>query len=574
MRIFYIFLLLSTPLLALIPQPKAEDKIQDKWVPIGYDSQHIGGYLAERLKVNLEERLLKVDEPALLAGFRSRPGKQEWIGEHAGKYLDAAANTWQYTGDSRLKVQMDRIAAELIKTQMADGYLGTYIEKDRWTSWDVWVHKYDLLGLLAYYRVTGDDTALTASRKIGDLLVRTFGEGKRDIITSSTHVGMAATSVLEPMCLLYRYTGEQRYLDFALYITRAWEQANGPKLISSLTTQGSVFKTANAKAYEMMSDLVGLVELYRLTGEPKFLLAATNAWKDIQTNRLYVTGTTSSSEHFTDDGVLPGEEKDNVGEGCATVTWLQLTWQLLRIANEPKYADELERTVYNQLLAAQDPHNGNICYFTPMNGKKKPGPGINCCVSSEPRGISMIPELAWGTANGGPVINFFVPGHFTTGAVSIESVTNFPRDGVVSYTVKIDQPTKFPVSIRIPGWTGGVRMRAAGKKVSGKPGTYVVIDRVWKHNDVIEVEMDMNVRALDGGKSYPGFVAIQRGVQILALDRSRNPELTDLSKVTLNPGALLLRPSGDDYAVESTTGPVILTPFADAVDYRIWLRKK
>ena len=104
---------------------------------------------------------------------------------------------------------MDRVAHELIATQKDDGYLGTYTDDKRWTSWDVWVHKYDMLGLLAYYRVTGDKSALTAAEKVGDLLVDTFGVGKRDIIQSGEHVGMAATSVLEPMVYLYHWTGRR-----------------------------------------------------------------------------------------------------------------------------------------------------------------------------------------------------------------------------------------------------------------------------------------------------------------------------------------------------------------------------
>ena len=84
----------------------------------------------------------------------------------------------------------------------------------------------------------------------------------------------------------------------------------------------------------MMSNLVGLVELYRVTGEEQFLKPTVTAWQDIASKRLYATGTTSAHEHFRDDFDLPGEEKDQVGEGCATVTWLQLTWQLLRITGE------------------------------------------------------------------------------------------------------------------------------------------------------------------------------------------------------------------------------------------------
>ncbi|HEX8985997.1 MAG TPA: beta-L-arabinofuranosidase domain-containing protein, partial [Bryobacteraceae bacterium] len=433
----------STPRLADAPKPVVSDKIKDRFVPAPLDRQRIEGLLGLRMRVNLEGRLLHVDEAALLGGFEKRPGSQPWIGEHIGKFLDAASRTWAYTGDERLKTLLDRTAHNLIAMQLPDGYLGTYTADQRWTSWDVWVHKYCLLGLLAYYQVTGDAPALETARNVADLLVKTFGDGpgQRDILRSGTHMGMAATSVLEPMCVLYRYTGEQRYLDFARYLVRSWDRPNGPRIIRSLAQTGSVAQTANGKAYEMMSNLVGLVELYRLTGEPSFLKAAQTAWKDIATKRLYITGTTSASEHFRGDGDLPGEQASNVGEGCATVTWLQLTWQLLRITGEPQYADQLERTVYNQLLGAQDPQSGNICYFTPLVGHKWPGAAISCCLSSEPRGISMIPELAWGLHENGIAVLFYTPGEVTIPVrsgyeVTVVSKTEFPREGVVTLTLR------------------------------------------------------------------------------------------------------------------------------------------
>ena len=128
---------------------------------------------------------------------------------------------------------MDRMARALMATQKPDGYLGTYVDEKRWTAWDVWVHKYDLIGLLNYHETTGDAGALRAARRIGDLLAETFGTapGQRDLIASSTHVGMAASSVLEPMVNLYRHTGEKRYLDFCRYIVSSWDQPNGPKIL-------------------------------------------------------------------------------------------------------------------------------------------------------------------------------------------------------------------------------------------------------------------------------------------------------------------------------------------------------
>jgi DUF1680 family protein len=553
----------------------APAKAGDRFVPAPFDKQALEGYLGQRLLVNLRGRLHHVDEAGMMAGFEKRPGKQAWIGEHAGKFLDAASNTWMYSHDAPLREQMDRIARRLVACQLPDGYLGTYMDDRRWTSWDVWVHKYNLIGLLNYHQATGWRPALEASRAIGDLLCRTFGDspGLRDIVKSSTHVGMAAMSVLEPMVALYRHTGEPRHLEFCRYLVRAYDQPNGPKIIQSLRDTGSVFKTANAKAYEMMSNLVGLVELYRETGEERFLAPAVTAWKDIAARRLYVTGTTSSKEHFLDDFDLPGDEKASVGEGCATVTWLQLGWQLLRVTGEAKYAAELERTVFNQLLGAQDPHNGNICYFTPLMGRKKPGPGINCCVSSEPRGISMIPQIAWGAINGGPAILLYTPGRATLAGVEVKSETRFPRDGRVTLTLDPGPARRFPLHLRVPAWTRRYTASAGGRKYTGKPGEFLTIERAWAPGDRVVIDMDMTIAVLAGGKSYPGHVALQRGPQVLALEAAVNPGV-NLDDVVVPARPRLAAGSGDQvYATRSKAGKALqLVPFADAVDMRVWIK--
>jgi DUF1680 family protein len=573
------------------------DKIKDRFVPAPLDRQRIQGLLGRRMRVNLEGRLLHVDEPALLEGFQKPPGAHPWIGEHIGKFLDAASRTWAYSGDERLKAMLDRMARDLMVTQLPDGYLGTYTDSLRWTSWDVWVHKYDLIGLLSYYQVSGYPPALETARKVGDLLVNTFGSGpgQRDIINSGTHVGMAATSVLEPMCMLYRYTGEQRYLDFARYIVRAYDQPDGPKIIRSLNEAGSVFRTANGKAYEMMSNLVGLLELYRITGDPSYLKPAQIAWKDIIAKRLYITGTASAGEHFRDDLDLPGEEASNVGEGCVTVTWLQLNWQLLRLTGEPQYADQLERTIYNQLLGAQDPHNGNICYFTPLVGHKHPGPGINCCVSSEPRGISMIPQIAWGTRENGLAVLLYAQGDATIAVreglrVGVAVKTDFPEDGQVAITLRPPGPARFPVFLRVPAWSSRFTAFIKGEPRTGEAGRFLRIERLWRPGDTIQIDIDMPVRVTPGGQSYPDYVAFERGPQVLALEAGLNPQAPYLHRAapaSLDPARIRLvdvsEQLPDDWGgtqawsvdgfAEGKALPLVLVPFSDAVNYRVWLVK-
>jgi DUF1680 family protein len=212
----------------------------------------------------------------------------------------------------------------------------------------VWVHKYNLIGLMSYYQFTGDESALTACRKIGDLLTRTFGEepGQKNILAGADHMGMTATSVLEPMVTLYRFSGEQRYLEFCQYIVRAYDHEGGPRLIEAMLDHGDVFLAANGKAYEMLSNFNGLIELYRVTGEERLMKAVLRGWEDIVQHQLYVTGTASALECFQPRGRLLSMKSSNMGEMCVTVTWIQLNWRLLRLTGELRFARELERSIY------------------------------------------------------------------------------------------------------------------------------------------------------------------------------------------------------------------------------------
>ena len=120
----------------------------------------------------------------------------------------------------------------------------------------------------------------------------------------------------------------------------------------------------------MLSNLVGLCELARATGDRGLLEPVQNAWKDIVANRLYLTGSASAGEHFQGDHVLPNEPAAHIGETCVTTTWIQLNLQLLRLTGEAKYGDELERSFYNHLAAAQHPRGDDWCYYTALEGRK------------------------------------------------------------------------------------------------------------------------------------------------------------------------------------------------------------
>src|SRR5688572_4412900 len=104
--------------------------------------------IGQRVAGNEAARLVQVDTARLLEGYKQRPGRQTWDGEHVGKWLHAATLAWVNTGDPNLRRKLDETVTLLCSYQLPDGYLGTYLEEKRWTSWDVWAHKYNLIGLI------------------------------------------------------------------------------------------------------------------------------------------------------------------------------------------------------------------------------------------------------------------------------------------------------------------------------------------------------------------------------------------------------------------------------------------
>jgi DUF1680 family protein len=560
--------------------------------PVQPSAVRVEGWLGARIDANERDRLLVVDTEPLLAGYRRKPGEQPWIGEHVGKWLHAATLAWAYSGDEALRRKLDSVAAALIATQESDGYLGTYAQEKRFglydgADWDVWSHKYNLIGLLTYYRYTGNRNALAASQKIGDLLIATF-PAKKSILAAGTHMGMAATSVLEPMVLLYRLTGEQRYLDFCHYILRAWEEPHGPQILSTLLTAKRVNEVANGKAYEMLSNLIGLGKLYQVTGDGRLLRTLENAWADITQNRLYLTGTASIREIFGADHELPNGEDAHLGETCVTVTWLQLNALLLAQTGEAKYADEIERSLYNQLTAAQNPRGDDWCYYTALEGVKHYESGITCCHSSGPRGLALAPTLAYLEAGEAICVNTLETSRarFTVGGqtVEIRQESLFPYEGKSTLTVKTSGPARFTLKVRVPPWAAPLR----ASDTLGQAGWLALPEHEWRDGDRVTLVFNLSGRVIRGEYTNHARVAYAWGPFILALDQKLNPEFggydapqfihafDDKPPTLLRDSHRLIFQSTARGEWDISAHPIKLVPFAEAgvegQHYAVWLR--
>jgi uncharacterized protein len=585
------------------------------------DRVHLAGWIGSRIQANEVNRLAKIDPDRLLEGYRKRPGRQTWDGEHVGKWLHAATLAWVNTGDPVLRQKMDYVVAELTKCQLHDGYLGTYLDKDRWTFWDVWAHKYNLLGLLTYMQYTGDQSPLPVCRRMADLLCNTFGDesGKLDLIVHGRHAGLAPTSVLEPMVLLYRLTGETRYLDFCRYILRAWEQPNGPKVISTLINTGRVDQVGDAKAYEMLSCLNGALEYHRLVNHPKILTACLSAWEDIVDKRLYITGAASYGELFHDDFDLPNVA--NVGETCVTVTWLQFNAQLLRLTGEARFAEQLERVTLNQLFGAQRCDGSGWGYSVQMEGRKPYSSTLDghCCLSSGPRGIALIPTFAVTTDAAGVVINLYDSGKadltLRDGTpVQVGINTRYPADGEIHISLSPAAKKEFTVKLRIPAWCVRANLKVNDESINPSRGEdgYVAVRRSWEAGDRIELELKLERRIVVGDHTNLGKLAVLYGPLVLAADealltpppsssrrnRSAPPSLIAIAAAGKDLAALQLKPEAAPAAFSNWSGAQVfsmnavfrrpsdlpgeclpasikLVPFADAGNngtrYKVWL---
>jgi DUF1680 family protein len=412
---------------------------------------------------------------------------------------------------------------------------------------------------------------------------------------------MAPGSVLEPMVLLYRLTGEPRYLDFAKYVLRAYEQPNGPQIVSRLLELKRVDKVGNAKAYEMLSCINGILEMYRTTGDAKLLEACRNAWQDIVDNRLYITGGASYGEIFHDDFDLPNV--NNVGETCVTTTWLQFNAQLLRLTGEARFAEQLERVVLNQLFGAQKPDGSAWGYYVEMEGKKPYRGSIDghCCLSSGPRGVALIPTFASSVDADGVVVNLYAAGTARLTLrdgkpVTLTTETIYPSDGKIVITVDTGSAAAFAFKARIPAWCSESTVKVNGKTVDVRTSDdgYAAINRTWAKADKVELNFKLEPRVIVGDHKNAGKVAVMYGPLVLAADTALpgtdGMQLSAIRIANTDLAALSISPEPAPDTVKSWSNARVfrinavsrgkpveirLIPFADAgslgENYKVWL---
>lgn len=513
----------------------------------------LSGWWGDQLVTCYEGRMMKQSIPELIEPFTKRTEKKVWQSEFWGKWFTSAVLAYHYHPTPELRKRLDEAVEELLKTQTADGYIGNYAPEAETSNWDIWGRKYVLLGLLAYYDVTHDERTLKAAMAEADYTYKqVVGPGGKNIATCGWWQGMAACSILEPITLLYRTTGEARYLDFAKGIVAQMEGENGPRLVRKALDKVTVYEMfpkpdakkkgyssgGDSKAYEMMSCYEGLLELYRTTGEKSYLQAALNVNADIAATEMTVLGSGSSWERWNSGRMKQCEPVSFWMETCVAATWIKFNAQLLRLTGDAHYADQIEQCAYNALMASQKEDGTWWAHYNPLAGIRGPAPlhcnmNMNCCVASGPRALMLLPALAVMQEAGGAVVNFYNPGKAKTTKAMLSIRGDYPRQGPVSIVVDPATEDEWTLKLRIPAWSRKTTVTVNGQTLDGvTTGHYLPIRRAWKKGDTIVLTVDYSTYRVKN-PAGTAHVCVQRGPVVFALDRRLVQAPADAAPVTV-----------------------------------------
>src|SRR6266850_5557283 len=399
--------------------------------------QPIGEYFQ-----NVTEHWLKVaprSNPAILDMFRDRdrlPLRDlvPWAGEFAGKYLTSAVQVYRCRRDAALRTFLERFVSELISCQGDDGYLGPWpkashltgrapnIGKSGGETWDAWGHYHVMMGLLLWHEETGDKRALHCAQRIGDLFCRKF-ETARLVDTGSTEMNLAP---IHSLGLLFNQTRDPKYLKLAEKIREefAAKDAKGGPLAGdyfNAALAGREFYQMPKPRWESLHPIMGLAELYWITGDEAYRQAFESIWWSIVKLDRHNNGGFSSGEQAQGNPYHKGAI-----ETCCTIAWIALSVEMLRLSENSIVADELELSTLNSVLGLHSPDGKWSTYNTPMDSVRKASahdivfqaragsPELNCCSVNGARGFGMVGDWALMTSRDGLILNWYGPSTMTT----------------------------------------------------------------------------------------------------------------------------------------------------------------
>src|SRR5579883_1495610 len=467
------------------------------------------GFWGARRETNVEksipsmEKLLeangRMDNFLRLAGKSSAPQKGPvYSDSDVYKWTEAAAFALQSGGRPELHALAQKIISEVVAIQEPNGYLNTYYvgdrAKDRMTPQvQRWGHElynmgHMLQGAIAYYRATGESALLDAGlRFVDEYLLPNFGPAADIKPILSGHPEIEIALIKD-----YATTGDKRHLELAGYILHGDSRIPLPHGGYVYHFCGIPFTSRThleGHAVRAMYACCGATDYYLETGDAAYWRTLNTLWDDLVSSQMYITGgvgARSDGEAFGDAYELPNSTA--YGESCAAIGNMMWNWRMLAVTGEAKYADVIERALYNGVNSGMSLDGTLYCYrnplgFDPSTGAKIRNPWYDttCCPPNLERTFASLPSYFYST-----------------------------------------------------------QVAVNGKPVSGAtPGQYLPIRRTWASGDSVRLQFDMAPQVLEANSRVVedyGRVALQRGPLVYCMEQLDQPEGVALADVALDLG--------------------------------------
>lgn len=517
----------------------------------GKEVRMLPGLFMRRMKLN-EDYLMDLDPGCLLQNFYIEAGiippggqvindpetaKMHWgweapscqlRGHFLGHWLSAAARLCAGGEKPELLARVNFIVAELARCQEMNGgeWVGSIPEKyfamltpGRY----IWSPQYTMhktiMGLKDAYEKLGNETAIAILDRLADWYVRwikEMQESNPDAVYSGEQAGM-----LEVWTDLYILTKNDKYL----FLVKAYEQN---ALFERLDRGGDSLSDDHANASIPLAH--GAARMAEVTGEAIWSDRLEAFWKTAVEDRgMFATTGCNAGEFWIPphaQGRYLGNEDQ---EFCTVYNMVRTAEYLFRRTGESKYADYIERALYNGFLAQQNKETGMPTYFLPMipGSRKKWGSRTRdfwCCFGTMVQAQTMYPELIWYTGENSVTVSQYIPSEaeilLSSGRVVISQKIHMKdynnqvlfdehSEGRVSrwslrFTVMSDTKKAWAFRLRVPCWCAGESVMVLnGEAISAKPKDgWLEIKRIWGEKDELDVFFPSKVvfEHLDGAE--------------------------------------------------------------------------
>lgn len=490
------------------------------------------------------------------------------------KWIEAVGYSLIWHPDPELEKIADAAIDIVCEAQLDNGYLDTYyIINDLSGIFTNLQDKHELYcfghltqGAIAYYQATGKDKLLNAAKRYADFISTQFGEedGKKKGYPGHEIAEMALAE-------LYDLTGEEKYLKLGSFFINQRGQKpyyfdmEHPKQVMAKEIRYRYYqahlpvrqqKEAVGHAVRAVYLYSGMADMAKRTGDDTLYQACENLWNSIEREKLYITGGiggTQLGESFSFPFDLPNDTI--YAETCASIGLVFFARRMLEIHPDRKYADMIERALYNGILSGIALDGKSFFYVNPLEVFPKACHederkfhvrpvrqkwfGCACCPPNLARLLSSIGSYAYTENQDTLWIHLYTGGILEKTVqgkkIEIAITSEFPWNGKVSVTVKTKEPVSFTLALRIPGWCSEWE-RPIKESVTVKDG-YSYIQKNWDGEETISFCFPMIPKlqeADDRVREDIGKVALTRGPVVYCLEEADNGENLHLISVSDN----------------------------------------